>query len=84
MVRNTMVSGMGGMVLRHGHGERQFSMRSAYFLACNCSSVDSSFSESLRFFVCPPTPFCISIDSHVLTPGLCRLDIGVFLKRWDS
>ena len=53
---------------------------------CNCSSVDSSLAESLSlhlqsFFAHPPLPAYTYI--YVITPGLYRIDMGVFLALWQ-
>ena len=40
-------------------------------LHCNCSLFR------------PPTPACIYIYSYVFTPGLYRIDMGVFLALWQ-
>ena len=52
------------------------------FLHCNCSAVDSSPSESLQSFSTRP-PLPAYIYSYIYTPGLYRIDMGVFLALWQ-
>ena len=76
MFRNTVDSGMGGIVFNHGYCAmamaRVRTMRNAYmcYFACNCSSVDAPLSDSLHSF-CAREP--ASMFLWIITFGLNRI-----------
>ena len=74
---------------RHGHGKREEKQETAYQEECIntavCTAIalqSSHLFQSLLQKHCTlsPTHPCLYIHSYVFTPGLYRIDMGVFLR----
>ena len=71
------------------HGRKRCPRKSVYILLFALQLLFSRFVSfrvsfiAIAVFFRPPTPACIYIYSYVSTPGLYRIDMGVFLALWQ-